>query len=59
MRPAELPEANLSLLESPMRYELQPLLRRNSWLRRRLRAEDSLEAFAVLKEDQHPQHTGH
>jgi eukaryotic-like serine/threonine-protein kinase len=30
--------------------------RRNSCLRRRLRAEDALETFAVLKEDQNPQH---
>src|ERR1700683_1017633 len=35
------------------------LLRRNSWLRRRLRAEDALEALAVLKEDQYPQYRGH
>src|SRR6202021_90561 len=34
-------------------------LRRNSWLRRRLRAEDALEAFAVLKENQYPQYRGH
>jgi hypothetical protein len=31
----------------------------NLWLRRRLRAEDALEALAVLKEDQYPQCTGH
>src|ERR1700675_2034062 len=41
------------------RYESLRLLRRNSSLRRRLRAEDPLEAFAVLKEDQHPQYRGH
>src|SRR6202163_2277874 len=41
------------------RYESLRLLRRNSWLRRRLRAEDAVEAFAVLKEDQHPQYRGH
>src|ERR1700675_793559 len=41
------------------RYESLRLLRHNSWLRRRLRAEDALEAFAVLKEDQHPQYRGH
>src|SRR5450432_287580 len=35
------------------------LLRRNSSLRRRLRAENALEAFAILKEDQHPQCTSH
>jgi hypothetical protein len=35
------------------------ILRRNSWLRRSLRAEDALEAFAVLKEDQYPQYTRH
>jgi hypothetical protein len=34
-------------------------LRSNVWLRRRLRAEDALEAFAVLKEDQYPQYRGH
>src|ERR1700730_17145542 len=38
---------------------MQTKLRRNSWLRRSLRAEDSLEAFAVLKEDQYPQYRGH
>jgi hypothetical protein len=32
------------------------ILRRNSCLRRSLRAEDALETFAVLKEDQNPQH---
>jgi hypothetical protein len=32
------------------------ILRRNSWPRRRLRAEDALETFAVLQEDQNPQH---
>ena len=37
---------------------MQTKLRRNSWLRRRLRAEDALEAFAVLKEDQYPQYRG-
>ena len=31
---------------------MQTKLRRNSWLRRRLRAEDAFEAFAVLHEDQ-------
>lgn len=41
------------------RYESQRALRRNSWMRRRLRAEDALEAFAVLKEDQYPQYRGH
>src|SRR5579862_2148467 len=35
------------------RYER---LRRNLWLCRRLRCEDAGEAFAVLKEDQNPQH---
>src|SRR5258707_5959715 len=35
------------------------LLRRNSCLRRRLRAEDAVEAFAVLKENQYPQYRGH
>ena len=33
-------------------------LQRNLWLRRRLRAEDAREAFAVLKEDQYPQYRG-
>jgi hypothetical protein len=33
------------------------VLRRNSWLPRKLRAEDAVEAFAVLKKDQNPQHT--
>jgi hypothetical protein len=32
------------------------ILRRNLCLRRSLRAEDALEAFAVLQEDQNPQH---
>ena len=32
------------------------VLRSNLCLRRRLRAEDALEAFAVLKEDHDPQH---
>src|SRR6202051_2436924 len=31
------------------------ILRSNSCLRRRLRAEDALETFAVLQEDQNPQ----
>src|SRR5580658_3968421 len=31
----------------------------NSWLCRRLRAEDALEALAVLIEDHYPQYTGH
>src|SRR5271154_867805 len=35
------------------------LLRRNSWLRGRLRAEDAIEALAVLKEDQYPQYRCH
>src|SRR5271154_2399949 len=35
------------------------LLRRNSWLRGRLRAEDAIEALAVLKEDQYPQYSCH
>ena len=34
-------------------------LRRDSWLRRRLRAEDAFEAFAVLQEDQYPQNGGY
>jgi hypothetical protein len=29
-------------------------MRSNLWLRRRLGVEDAAEAFAVLKEDQHP-----
>ena len=41
------------------RYESLRLLRRNSYSRHRLRAENPLEAFAVLKEDQHPQYTGY
>src|SRR6266567_847861 len=32
---------------------------RNSCLGRRFRAEDALEAFAVLKKDQYPQYRGH
>src|SRR5580700_2159644 len=35
------------------------VLRRSSWLRRRLRVEDALEAIAVLKEDEYPQYRGH
>ena len=38
---------------------MQAKLRRDSCLRRRLRGEDAVEAFAVLKKDQHPQHRGH
>jgi len=34
-------------------------LRDGLCLRRRLRAEDAGETFAVLKEDQHPQRAGH
>src|ERR1700679_3043357 len=34
-------------------------LRHNSWLRRRLRAEDALEPLAVLKKDQYPQTRSH
>src|SRR5260370_9817367 len=35
------------------------LLGRNSCMRRRLRAEDAVEAFAVLKENQYPKYRGH
>src|SRR5580698_3880949 len=41
------------------RVRTAAMLRGNSWLSGRLRGEDPLEAFAVLKEDQYPQYRGH
>src|SRR5580704_15138408 len=41
------------------RVRTAAMLRGNSWLSGRLRGEDPLEAFAVLKKDQYPQYRGH
>src|SRR5712672_1190063 len=61
-RQIETPVSRGLAVLSPLRKYfgwMQTKLRRNSWLRRRVRVEDAFEAFAVLKEDQHPQHRGY